>query len=120
MRLARGDELGAEQDAQQGWELARPVADPQIVGPALEQAAFIFMSLGDEQRAQAALDELLALMRDLRQLGWVVVWAYLAAWVALGLARGSELLDVLSDEPLESGWLLATRAVAAGSVPNPA
>jgi class 3 adenylate cyclase/tetratricopeptide (TPR) repeat protein len=114
VRLARGDDIGAEQDAHHGLEVARPVLDPQILGPALEYAAFIFMSLGDEERAGAALDELLALIRELRQLGWVVVWAYMAAWVARGLGRGDEFLDVVSKEPLESGWLLATRAVASG------
>ena len=114
VRLARGDDVGAADDAQQAWELARPVADPQILGPALEQAAFIFMSIGDEQRAGAALDELVAQMRDLRQFGWVVVWAYMGAWVARGLGRGDEFLDVLSKEPLESEWLLAARATASG------
>jgi class 3 adenylate cyclase/tetratricopeptide (TPR) repeat protein len=114
VRLARGDDLGAADDAQQGWELARPVADPQILGPALEQAAFIFMSVGDGQRAGAALDELLALMRELRQLGWAAVWAYMGAWVARGLGRGEEFLDAVSKEPLQSGWFLAARATAGG------
>ncbi len=114
VRLARGDVVGAEQDADIGLELARPVMDPQILGPALELAAFIFLSLGDEVRAMETLDEALALLRGLRQLGWAVVWANQLAWVAWKLGRADEFLDVLRDEALESPWLLSARAIAAG------
>ncbi len=114
VRLARGDVVGAEQDADIGLELARPVMDPQILGPALELAAFIFLSLGDEVRAMETLDEALALLRGLRQLGWAVVWANQLAWVAWKLGRADEFLDVVRDEALESPWLLSARAIAAG------
>jgi hypothetical protein len=114
IRLARGDDIGAEEDADKAVEVARPVVDPQILGPALQFATFVFFSVGNVRRAQEVLDELLALMRGLRELGWAVVWSSLSAWVAWKLGRGDEFLDAVSDEPLESPWLRAVRAIAIG------
>ena len=114
VRLARGDVVGAEQDADRGLEVARPVLDPQILGSALELAAFISLSLGNETRAMETIDEALALLREHRQLGWAVVWLNQLAWVAWRLGRGDELLDAVRNEALESPWLVAARAIAAG------
>jgi len=109
-----GDPIGAEQDAEQGLQLARPVGDPQLWGSSLEFAAFVFDSVGNDRRALETFDEMLALMRELPQLGWVVVSTWASAWVAWRLGRADEFLDILRDEPLNSPWLSGARAIAAG------
>jgi class 3 adenylate cyclase/tetratricopeptide (TPR) repeat protein len=114
VRLGRGDPIGAEQDAEQGLQLARPVGDPQLWGSSLEFAAFVFDSVGNDRRALETFDEMLALMRELPQLGWVVVSTWASAWVAWRLGRADEFLDILRDEPLNSPWLSGARAIAAG------
>jgi hypothetical protein len=47
-------------------------------------------------------------------LGWVVIELHSLAWVAHKLGRGEELLAAVEDERLQTPWLLASRAVAAG------
>jgi class 3 adenylate cyclase/tetratricopeptide (TPR) repeat protein len=114
VRLARGDDAGAAADAARTWELAKPIGDPQVTGTAVQVVAFIYMSLGDRQRASELFDESLELIGELAQLGWVVVELHALAWVAQKLGRSEELLAAVKDEPLESPWLVAGRAVAEG------
>ena len=95
-------------------ELARPIRDPQALYPNLAMAAAIFLSIGDEARADQTLDEAIAGMRELHRLGFAVVELPLQAWVAVTLGRESELIDVLEREPFKSPWLRAALAVASG------
>src|SRR5262249_60890555 len=88
VRLARGDDVGAKEDAERALELARPVADPQLRGGNMEIAAFILMSAGEERRAVQLLDETLEVIRELRQLSWLVVDLQSIAWGAWRLDRG--------------------------------
>src|SRR5204863_9449131 len=83
-------------------------------GAALEFAAFVYMSVGNERRAAETFDEAVQLIGGLTQLGWVVVWLHPLAWVAWKLGRADELLEAVREEPLESPWLLAARAIATG------
>ena len=114
VRLGRGDSTGAEDDAERGLRLARPVGDPQLWGSILEYAAFVFDSVGNERRAAETLDETLALMGELGQLGWVVASAWASAWTAWRLGRADEFLDIVRDEPLDTPWLWSARAIASG------
>jgi tetratricopeptide (TPR) repeat protein len=114
VRAARGDDAGAAEDAGRAWELARPVGDPQVTGSTLLTVAAIYMAAGDGERATELYEESLDLLRGLAQLGWVVVELHSVAWVAWKLGRGDELLAVVADEPLQSPWLHAGRAVARG------
>jgi class 3 adenylate cyclase len=114
VRLGRGDAVSAEQEAEQGLRAARPVMDPQVLGTALATAAFIFSSVGNERRARETLDEVLVLLRDAQGLGWIVASTHFVAWVAWGLGRGDEFLEVVRGDPLQSPWLRAARAVAVG------
>jgi class 3 adenylate cyclase len=117
VRLGRDDRAGAESDAQRALESARPARDPQVLLTALAMAAHISFAAGDEQHASELLDEALGEFRQLRGgAGFGVVWTHVLAWVASMLGRGSEFLDVFRDEPLESPWLRAARAVAAGDL----
>ena len=114
IRAARGDDAGAVEDAARALELSRPVGDPQLSGTTLLGAAFIYMAVGDAATARKLFEESLALIGELGQLGWVVVELHSLAWVGLKLERGDEVLAAVKDEPLQSPWLLAGRAVAEG------
>ena len=114
VRLARGDADGAESDAELTVELVRPVRDPQAFFPDLAMASVIFLSVGNEARADQTLTEVVAAFRELPRLGFAVIESPLHAWVALTLGRESELVDVLTPEQFKSPWLRASLAVASG------
>jgi class 3 adenylate cyclase/tetratricopeptide (TPR) repeat protein len=114
MRVARGDLDGAESDAERAIEAARPARDPQLVLTSLGMAAVALLLVGRERRAAQTLDEVLAEVRELPQLGFAVVWAHGYAWVARMLGRPEDVLDAIRDEPANTPWLHAARAVAAG------
>jgi hypothetical protein len=115
IRLARADP-GAESDADQAVESARLAKDPQILQTSLGLAGLIFLSAGNKKRAGETVDEALAGLRELQQLGFAAVFSHALAWVAWMLGRGAEVLDVLRRDPSESPWLQAGRAVAAGDL----
>jgi tetratricopeptide (TPR) repeat protein len=113
MRVARGEE-GAEADAERALELARPAEDPQLVFTTSAMVAVTFMSVGNERRARETLDEVLSGVRELSQLGFVAVWTHGLAWVAWMLGRQEDVLEAIKDEPADTPWIRAARAVAAG------
>ncbi len=110
--LARGDDQGAESDAELAVERARPLGDVQALNPDLAMAAFLFTSVGNEQRADETVTEALESLRPLHHLGFAVMEAPALAWAALALGRESELVEVLEREPFKSPWLRAALAVA--------
>jgi tetratricopeptide (TPR) repeat protein len=114
VRVARGDLEGAEDDAERALELARPAKDPQVILSAFPMAAVIFLSAGNEARAGETLDEILAEVRRLPQMGFGTTWAHGWVWVARALGRSDEALAALRDEPLQTPWVDAAQAVAAG------
>jgi len=114
VRAARGEDAGAAEDAARTLEVARPVGDPQVTGTALLRTAWIYMTIGDCERAAELLDESLDYIRGLVDLGWVVVELHGLAWVAQKLGRGDELLAAVAEERLDTPWLHAGRAIAAG------
>jgi tetratricopeptide (TPR) repeat protein len=114
MRLARGDLDGAESDAERAIELARPAGDPQLVLTTSTMAAVTFISVGNESRAAEILDDVLAEIRQLPQIGFAAVWAHGLAWVARMLGRPEDVVEAMKDEPADTPWIHAARAVAAG------
>jgi tetratricopeptide (TPR) repeat protein len=114
VRLGRGDVEGARSDVERTVESARPAMDPQVVLSTSGIAAQIFLLAGDEERAIQLLDEILDGYRGLRQIGFAAVWAHTVAWVAWSLGRGEEFLEVVRDEPADTHWMRAARAIAAG------
>ncbi len=113
IRVARGDDQGAESDAELAIERARPLGDAQALNPDLSMAAFIFASVGNRRRADETVTEALESMRALRHLGFAVMEAPSLAWAALQLGREGELVERLEREPFKSPWLQAALAVAA-------
>jgi class 3 adenylate cyclase/tetratricopeptide (TPR) repeat protein len=114
VRAARGDDVGAAEDAARTLELARPVGDPQLTGSTLLGVSFIYMTIGDRKRAGELVDESLQFMGGLGDLGWLLVELHSLAWTAQKLGRGEEVLAAAKDEQLETPWLFAARAIAAG------
>jgi tetratricopeptide (TPR) repeat protein len=112
IRVARGEADGAESDAEQAVELARPIRDPQALNPDLAMAAAIFLSVGNERRAEQTLAEAVESIRQLRRLGFAAMESPNLAWVAVTLGRESELVELLEREPFKSPWLRAALAAA--------
>jgi hypothetical protein len=112
--IGRADPVAAQSDAEQAVELGRRVRDPQIFQSSLAMAAVVFLAGGNETRATQTLDEALAGLRGLSQLGFAAVSSHFLAYVAWTLGRGDEVLEALSREPLETSWLEAGRAAAVG------
>ena len=50
----------------------------------------------------------------MRQIGFPVVWLHGLAWVAWVLGGADEVLEAVKDEPADTPWLRAGRAVAGG------
>jgi hypothetical protein len=113
IRLARGDDQGAESDAEAAIELARPVGDAQAVNPVFAIGALVLSSVGNDERAGETVTEALENLRPLRHLGFGVMEAPMLAWAALQLGREAELVEVLEREQFKSPWLRGALAVAA-------
>jgi class 3 adenylate cyclase/tetratricopeptide (TPR) repeat protein len=114
VRIARGDVDGAQSDAERAIELVRPAKDPQAILSVFAAAAMTFLSAGNETRAAQTLEEILTELRQLPQIGFATFWAHAWSWVGQGLGRSDEMLEVLAEDPIETAWLDAARAVAAG------
>jgi class 3 adenylate cyclase/tetratricopeptide (TPR) repeat protein len=111
MTLGRGGDEAAVADAERGLELAREVRDPQQLNPVLALAGVIFASTGNEQRAEQAVTDWLASVRDLAYLGLAVIGLPYLAWTALMVGREAEVAERLAREPFKSRWLRAADAV---------
>ena len=112
IRLARGDDQGAESDAEEAVVRARPVGDAQAVIPDLGMAAFMFASVGNKRRADETVTEALEGMRPLRHLGFAVMESPMLAWAALQLGREAEVIEAFARESFKSRWLRASIAIA--------
>jgi tetratricopeptide (TPR) repeat protein len=113
IRLARGDDGGAESDAERAIEHARENRDPQALHPDLSMAALLFQSAGNEQRADETLSEALGGLRELQRFGFAANDLPSLAWVAAMRGRESELIELVERESFVSPWLSATAAVLA-------
>jgi tetratricopeptide (TPR) repeat protein len=112
VRLARGDVEGARSDAERAVESARPAGDPQVIFSNVGIAAQVFLLAGDEERASRLLGEILDGYRGVRQIGFSAVWAHTVAWVAQSVGRGEEFLELVRNEPGDTPWIRAARAIA--------
>jgi len=113
IRLARGDDGGAESDAERAIDHARENRDPQALHPDLSMAALLLQSAGNEQRAEETLSEALEGLRELHRLGFAANDLPSLAWVAVMRRREPELIELVERESFVSPWLRATAAVLA-------
>jgi hypothetical protein len=114
MRVARGDNLGAESDAERGIEVGRRIEDPQALHSVLAMASFIFVLTENDRRARETVREALDAFRGLSRFGFVAVEAHHLAWAARTLGGDDELLAVFAREPFRSPWVQVAEAVAGG------
>jgi tetratricopeptide (TPR) repeat protein len=111
IRLARGDVRGAVDDLERSVELGRAARNPQLLYPGLAAFAAVQVELGAPDAAAAALDELLARLRErpvLASAFWLVDLSY--ALTALG--READLNDAFGHLPAPTPWTEAARAYA--------
>jgi tetratricopeptide (TPR) repeat protein len=113
IRLARGDEGGAESDAELAIKHARETGDPQALHPDLAMAALVLQSAGNDKRADETLSEALDGLRGLHRFGFAANDLPSLAWVAVVRGRESELMELIEREAFVSPWLRAAAAVLA-------
>jgi class 3 adenylate cyclase/tetratricopeptide (TPR) repeat protein len=115
MRLARGDDAGAWEDAERALELSRAAKDPQVLFPSLSFAARTVAS-SDLGRAGSFVTELLA---EWEARGWPsaseMSWLPEAAIVVSQAGRQAEFLDAVSRAPAHpSVWRRVAVAYVSG------
>ena len=117
IRLARGDDAGADRDSREAAERAR-ASDAQAQAAGFPIRAAVAIALGD-------LDEASACATELAELGPVAVTALSSpfptladvAWVFRDLGREDEFAAaVLDTTPIDSPWVDAARAIIAGEL----
>jgi len=116
IRLGRGDPETAVADAERALEVVEPFRDPQIVQPTLGMAAHIFHSVGEERRAAEIATDAIERLRGMSQLAFAGVELQYLTWVASAFGRASEVSEFAERDPVDSAWLRAVRALAAGDL----
>jgi class 3 adenylate cyclase/tetratricopeptide (TPR) repeat protein len=115
IRLARGENAEAEEDARVALEQARAGADPQVLYPPIVVTALVSATVGDRARASVFVDELLGLwhanLKRHPRASWIVELARV-----LGiLDRHAEFATALEQVPRSTEWVEAARDLAAGT-----
>src|SRR5262249_31034219 len=112
VRFGRGDDSGALADAANALETTERAKDPQARYPAAAAAAYVYLELGDEDKARPPAEEFLeALGAGGSGLGFAISALHLLAFVLTPLGRGQELAEALKqlgDNP----WARAATAFA--------
>ena len=116
IRLGRGDPEAAVAAAEQALAAVESFRDPQIVQPTLGMTAHIFHAVGDERRAAELAAEAIERLRGMSQLAFAGVELHYLTWVASGLGRAAEVSEFAERDPVDSDWLRAVRAIAAGDL----
>jgi class 3 adenylate cyclase len=112
IRLARGQEAAAIDDASTAVEIARGGQDPQALWPALAVHARVFAECGFEGEAESTAAEVLVEWRGPLDLLAGVWFIHLA--IALdALGKRDELLDAAPRARAATRWLDAAKAYAA-------
>jgi len=110
VRLARGDRVGAVEDAEVQAKMARSIRDPQVLLPALSVLAYVLARTGDAEGATAALAELAHTSRALEASAGT--WSLVLAFALLELGREAELLEKVEELGPPTPWREAALAVA--------
>jgi class 3 adenylate cyclase/tetratricopeptide (TPR) repeat protein len=104
IRVGRGDAEGAIADAERAVEVARDVPDPQRVGPAVTQLAYVLNELGRKEQARPFARETVEIAKAVPALPMLVEPAWFAA--DLGVEEEQRaLLETLPASPWRDGAL---------------
>ena len=114
IRLARGDEDGALEDARRAIELGREARDPQALYPALANLARMLVAVGQPEAAAEAAGELLRLVSQTDETPVLYIWSSDLAATLAELGRGAELAPATAAVRKRTPWLEAALALAAG------
>jgi hypothetical protein len=114
IRLARGDNGGARDDADRALELGRASDELQMLYPVLAFAARAQVTVGSPDAADALTKELLALWRKNIGAYPASAWSVDLAWALDGLGRSVELVETAREAPAMTRWLEAVVAFASG------
>jgi class 3 adenylate cyclase/tetratricopeptide (TPR) repeat protein len=112
IRVARGDLVGAEQDATRGVEIGRALRDPQALFPAISTAAYVHAVAGDLEAAKPfALEVMERWKRMDNRIPMAAPGETIAVYI--NLFGHEEVADRLAaDTFLPTPWLEAARAFA--------
>jgi hypothetical protein len=86
------------------------------VQPTLAMTSHLFLSLGQERRAEELVADAIERHRLLPQLGYAAVDLHYLTWAASAFGRGAEVAEFAERDPIDSPWLRAVAAIAAGHV----
>jgi len=120
IRLGRDDPEAAAADAERALEVVESFRDPQIVQPTLGMSSHIFLGAGEEQRAAEVAADAIERLRGMPQLAFAGVELHYLTWVASAFGRADEVAEFAERDPVDSAWLRAVRAIAAGDLPGAA
>jgi hypothetical protein len=115
IRLARGENAEAEEDARVGLERARAGADPQVLYPAIVVTALACIAVGQAGRASASVDELLGLWRARPRQHPRASWIVELARALRALDRQEEFAVALEQVARPTPWVEGARDLAAGA-----
>jgi tetratricopeptide (TPR) repeat protein len=116
IRLGRADSDGAASDAERALDVVGSFRDPQVVQPTLAMTSHLFLSVGQERRAAGIVADAIERLRSLPQLAYAAVELHYLTWVALAFGRAPEVAEFAARDPLDSAWLRAVSAIAAGDL----
>ncbi|TMJ94117.1 MAG: hypothetical protein E6G67_10455 [Actinobacteria bacterium] len=111
IRLARGDENGAIEDADHALAFAQEIRDPQLLFQALAFAAFAAFVAGRPHDVETFTTELL---ESSSIAGDDATWLPNISATLAGIHRGEELGRLTSGLPLRTAWVDAAEACVAG------
>jgi hypothetical protein len=114
IRLARGDQPAALEDAAKGLESAQVIKDPQVLNPAIAFRATVALAAGNVDQAATLASELLT--RLVKQDGALLGadWPVDLAIVLAALGRGEQLVELAARSKMSAAWLEGAAAFAAG------
>jgi class 3 adenylate cyclase/tetratricopeptide (TPR) repeat protein len=112
IRVARSDNESGDVD--RAIELARRAKDPQILYQSLAMAAHALSAAGDDERALAFAEEVVAAIRAGHPFGFAVWCAPMLAWTLARVGRRGEAVEALFADLAEIPWGRAAEAYARG------
>jgi tetratricopeptide (TPR) repeat protein len=119
IRLGRDDLAGALSEAERAVAVARPAKDNQSLVPALCSLAIVALAGNRRDKASRLVSEVTRLSHDVIPQAFTVTVPCVPsfadlAWLMSDLDRGPELMSLVEAAPIETPWIEAARAIAAG------
>jgi class 3 adenylate cyclase/tetratricopeptide (TPR) repeat protein len=113
IRLARGDDAGANEDSATGLEFAEGFWDPQILFPALACRARVLLETGSAAEADSTVGDLLQRWQA-NPITFADTWLAYALPTIIALERGDELAEISKSASVKTRWLEAALALTDG------